>query len=499
MRQAVSSRLVGVTLLVFLAIQLVVMTLQLTTQAEMGAQNDPSQRLGREVFLFVQAILVGTCILVIPAMTWGRLAAERSDVNVDLMFISSLSPRQIMAGKFAASGALSLLIFSACAPFMTFAYVLRGLDIPTVVIVLAIDFLAVQLGTMLALLVASIPANRGFRIFLGIVGVVGLIYMMLGVIAATRRSVVEGLPLAVDTWDFWLGATGVTALIIGDIGLMFVFATALISPPTANRALPVRLYMLGFWIVAGLGFGLWSVEISDPAPMLIWGIGWVAVFSLQLLIAVSERDRWGPRVARRIPRNPILRPPAFLFYSGAAGGILFGALGGGLSTLIMWGWWAYTLKYMSPFPHRADLDPTPVAAMIVGYTYCYCMSAVLFRRIFHRSGLPSLYTWLVALILFGLGCTLPHMIRFMMDERKYGYGYPDEIMWLYLPNPVVMIERELDLSYSVFGMTLVFLVAWGVMATVLNLPWLMRQVMDFRPPPLPPEVVAQTQVVHETA
>jgi len=52
MRQAVNSRLVGVTLLMFLAIQLVVMTIQLTTQAEGGHANDPSQRLGREVFQY---------------------------------------------------------------------------------------------------------------------------------------------------------------------------------------------------------------------------------------------------------------------------------------------------------------------------------------------------------------------------------------------------------------------------------------------------------------
>ncbi len=48
------------------------------------------------MFTFVQGILLGTCLVIIPAMTGVRLAVERSDVNVDLLFISSLSPRAVL-------------------------------------------------------------------------------------------------------------------------------------------------------------------------------------------------------------------------------------------------------------------------------------------------------------------------------------------------------------------------------------------------------------------
>ena len=96
-------------------------------------------------------------------MTGARLAGERSDVNVDLLFISSLSPRAVLFGKLAAAGALALLIFGAAAPFMTFAYVLRGLDLPTIFLVLLADYLAVLLSTSFLLFLASIPATRGLR------------------------------------------------------------------------------------------------------------------------------------------------------------------------------------------------------------------------------------------------------------------------------------------------------------------------------------------------
>src|SRR5205807_7480474 len=90
---------------------------------------------GRQVFRILQGILLGTCLLV-PIYAGLRLGAERSDTNVDLLFISTLRPRAIVAGKLLSSLVLVLLVFSACTPFMTFSYLLRGLDIPTIGLVL---------------------------------------------------------------------------------------------------------------------------------------------------------------------------------------------------------------------------------------------------------------------------------------------------------------------------------------------------------------------------
>src|SRR3954470_18053013 len=159
-RQAVNSRLVATFLLLFLAVQLVAMLLMITSR-EFTNPDDINLRAGRDMFTFVQGILLGTCMVLIPSMTGVRLAVERSDVNVDLLFISSLTPRAVISGKLFAAAALALLIFSACAPFMTFAYVMRGLDVPTIMVVLVADYLTVLLTTALALFLASVPANRG--------------------------------------------------------------------------------------------------------------------------------------------------------------------------------------------------------------------------------------------------------------------------------------------------------------------------------------------------
>src|SRR5688572_25092055 len=206
-RQAVNSRLVAAFLLLFLAVQLVVMLLMMTSR-EFEDPNELNLRAGRELFTFVQGILLGTCMILIPVLTGMRLAVERSDVNVDLLFVSSLTPRAVITGKLFAAAALALLIFSACAPFMTFAYVMRGLDVPTIMVVLVADYLTVLLTTALSLFLASVPANRGLRIFLGLGGFVVMCYLGGGLIALTSEFLRGSSRYDMGSWEFWAGYFG---------------------------------------------------------------------------------------------------------------------------------------------------------------------------------------------------------------------------------------------------------------------------------------------------
>src|SRR5262249_53147560 len=145
---------------------------------ERRAVNFVNLYAGREIFEVLQGILLGTCMLLIPTYAGVRLAAEHSDSNVDLLFISTLRPRAIIAGKFQAPVVLILLILSACAPFMTFTYLLRGIDIPSILLVLGLDFLAVLLGTQLAIFLGAVPANWGLKVLLGLAGLgcLGLLF-----------------------------------------------------------------------------------------------------------------------------------------------------------------------------------------------------------------------------------------------------------------------------------------------------------------------------------
>jgi len=467
-RQAVNSRIVAAFLLLFLTVEMVVMLLLIS---EREVSSEINMHAGREIFSVVQGVLLGTCMILIPTMTGARLAGERSDVNVDLLFISSLSPRAVLFGKLAAAGALALLIFSAAAPFMTFAYVLRGLDLPTIFLVLLADYLAVLLSTSFLLFLASIPATRGLRILLGVGGIVAVVYMGGGLLAATNSFLTEGGEFDRTSGDFWLGVAGLALLILATVGLFFVWSVALISPPAANRAHTVRLYTAIVWLLECAACAYLTDRISHPRPMMIWGLTGTIWFSLQMLIATSERDGWGPRVARTIPRSAPRRALAFLFYSGAGGGLLFGALGCLASIAGM-------VIAMRAYPSIDIVRDKPVelTSLIAAYTYCYCLSGILVRRLLAKSHFRIGFTWLLSGILFGLGSAIPFILAFAIFDHHHRAS--DEL-WFYFTSPLVTVEESLN-QESDLTMTATFLCMWGGAVTVANLPWLMRQVLEFR-------------------
>ena len=189
---------------------------------------------------------------------------------------------------------------------------------------------------------------------------------------------------------------------------------ALISPPAANRAHTVRLYTAIVWLLECAACAYLSDRIGHPRPMVIWGLVGTIWFSLQMIIATSERDEWGPRVARTIPRSAPRRALAFLFYSGAGGGLLFGALGclASIAGMVI-----AIRAYLSIDIEREQ--PVELASLIAAYTYCYCLSGILVRRLLAKSHFRIGFTWLLSGILFGLGSAIPFILAFAIFEHHH--------------------------------------------------------------------------------
>ncbi|MFO0928272.1 MAG: hypothetical protein U0736_14740 [Gemmataceae bacterium] len=260
LRQAVQSRMVVGILLLFLGLQTFLLGFFLMTRdARASASGAIDWTAGVDAFRIQQVILLWTTMILVPAYAAIRLGGERADHNVDLMFISTLRPKSIVWGKFFANVVFGLLIFSACAPFMAFTYLLRGIDMATILVVFGIDLLCMLFGVMLALLLAALPGNRGFKAFLFFVGFVNLVWIC---------SLMTGMTLMIPGTDFlnmpWeaLAAAAVTvAAVLASIGLMAFYAIAIISPPASNRVLPLRVYLFATWLglsVGGRPAGAWK-------------------------------------------------------------------------------------------------------------------------------------------------------------------------------------------------------------------------------------------------
>ena len=86
-----------------------------------------------------------------------------------LLFITTIKPRSIIVGKMLAAVMLTMMIFSACLPFLTFTYFLRGIDLPSMAVVLALGFVAVTLAAQVAIFIACLPVGRAFKFILGLI------------------------------------------------------------------------------------------------------------------------------------------------------------------------------------------------------------------------------------------------------------------------------------------------------------------------------------------
>jgi hypothetical protein len=490
LRQAVQSKFVVAVLLLFLLFQVSLIGFFLVVNSTREEAYPLERESGGAVFAFVQSILLITCMLFIPLYTGFRLAAERSDTNVDLLFITTLPPRAVVWGKSWAALVLALLIFSACAPFMAFSYLLRGIDMPSILLVLAIDFLAVAAGVQLAIFVALIPTNRVFKAILGLLGFAGLVLICYATLSFTVSIVVQpGLAIDLESRQSWAGLGCIVAAVLAIMGLLFSWSVALISPPSANRALGVRVAMLLAWLATGVASGIWTRALSADVPgailpVIVWLVAMGVVAGLAIVIAVNEREEWGPRVARTIPRRWWLRGPSFLFTSGAASGVTFGVLLFGLTGVAAQVWKSGILsgnrEPLPAGPWGAHLVQTVFEDVMLGglYVLAYALTAVPVRRLLPQR-IPAVYTWIVFVALVAVGSVVPYVFNFLLFFHDW--RFENEYPWL-LSNPVAGFVAVSDAQYQDFAWAFfAFAGAGTAVAVLLNGPWFVRQLWHFRP------------------
>jgi hypothetical protein len=504
LRQAVKSRLVAGMLLVFLGLQMLVAALVIGTRPERLADPDfGSFHPGRDLFQVLQVGLLGACMMLIPIYASVRLSLERSDTNVDLLFISTLKPRSIISGKFFSALVLVVLVFSCCLPFLTFAYLLRGIDVQILLLVLALDAIFILLSLQACLFLASIPVPRMAKIVILVLAFFQLFYLFVFAVMLTEDMIRQSERFIREdvTWT-GIGLAGLFALCA--TALLFCWSVALISPPSANRALPGRICLVAISLVTG---GIcWFLAFTTTTPsfdfvFVIWAVMSVSLFCLQFVISMNEREWCGNRVARTIPRFPLFRPLAFLFYSGSAGGVMLSALGVGTTIL------AYGILG-SLIPPRLYSHEEPWVSRCVTmflYTYCYALSAVLLRYYLLRDRINVEMTWVLGALLLGLGMSVPWILGFAIHYQDFGRTYGLE--WWNLGNPFYALHMT---SYSeperdkfmpwVYALTGV----WAILLTLLAVPWAVHQIARFHPPKRTPpkkeEEILMAQLVEpETA
>ncbi len=464
LRQAVRSRLVVGVLMLLLVVLLAAMTLfvlDVTNQHLMDVTQ--AIRKGRDAFEFLLGMYVVVSMLLIPLYMTVRMSRERMQNTADLVFTTTLTPGAIIRGKFMVGMILTTLVFSAFLPFMVLTFFLRGVDLPSVFVILAMVLLVQTVALQFALCVACIPTMRVFKAILGAAAVVGIIIACVAVISFAYELLRMGVGSRLGSTAFWIWTS---FFIIGTVlsgGFFHILSASLLSPASFNWAPPVRGYLTGIWIITGLAIfnAPWHSSIGLPLDLELWAGYTLAVLMGMLLVAVSERDFQSIRVRRAIPKSRIRRALVFCFYSGSANGITW-------TVVMMLATIAWAFLRSTPFS-SSDIDLLVFIASIYLYFYGYALFGMFIRRKF--------FAW------------KPHRITFMVVIILVAAAHLAPLLIITLSG----VEPRLDNIYGNFlsvinadsvdaGKHLLAALVLALAASVLNFPWLIKQIRSFAPP-----------------
>jgi hypothetical protein len=468
LRQAVRSRAVTGMLLFFLVVLFIAMVIVLVNESVDFAQDTQA---GAEIFTVFVVLLAIASILFIPLYVGIRMAGERQENNADLLYISTLSPTRIILGKFLCGAYVILLFFSACMPFMAFTNLLRGIDLPTVFLILAFLFCGVCVANMLAIFIACLPVSRTFKILLGLAQLVLCFYLLVGAVVASSEMMRFGAGSMMVGVRFWETVATVASIVAMAGGLLFVLSVALISPPSANRALPVRVYVTVIWLLGGLLAAYWAWRNTDASIIFQWCDVCTGMLIGALVVTVSSKDQLSLRVRRKIPRSRPLRSLAFLFYNGAAGGLIWVAL---LLILTLVASIEFYLQF-ADITARSSQDFSTVQEVyppMAAYALAYALTGLFIHRTFMPRRRPAL-AGVFAVSIVTLAVIGPTMVLFFLNDLTWR-----NMQLLQLGN----VSNLFSLLSSQQRMEhLYFASGWAAIAIVINARWFLKQVNDFRP------------------
>jgi hypothetical protein len=276
---------------------------------------------GQWTFAALMACLAFLGLAVVPLGAFSALRHERMEQTLDLITVTSLSPRRIVVGKLLAQSVKLLTLFAAIAPFLTMSFLLGGIDLTTILISVVLLYMGSVWAGAVCLFLSTIFKSRAASGF--VFGAVGLVVVLLlfvgaGILQALSRGV--GPPVL-------LGVGGGSAARLKEFALFATFwgstlanfvllAENRLSLASEDTVTPLRV---GFF-VQFLLIMIWMIVLPfttgrpDPPVALAVAagihLGIVAIFVLTEGMSVPRRVLNRMRSASGIGRLLVLFGPS---------------------------------------------------------------------------------------------------------------------------------------------------------------------------------------------
>jgi hypothetical protein len=279
---------------------------------------------GREFFIFYFGTVCIALGVVVPFGAFRSLLNERDDNTYELLSITTLSPGQIVRGKWACAIVQALLFYSAIAPFIAFTSLLQGFDFAQAAVLLATALYGSCALSITTLMLSTTVKQRIWQGFLSLTVVAGLCGLTMMVLSGLSSLMMFPLPL--DDQDFWWGLAFIAVMSASYQWLFYQIAAARLTFESENRSTGIRLTAAGqfwlLWVLAGVFHYIRGVPIVTQE---VWtlvaasGVHWTALG----LAFSAELDGLSRRVRRTLPRQAWLRPFLVPLLPGGALGYLF--------------------------------------------------------------------------------------------------------------------------------------------------------------------------------
>ncbi len=233
-QQAMNGRIVMVTTIVAsIAIIIVGFGVIVPTRHDMPGR-------GRQAFELVLQCLAPILLFVIPMRTFMSMREEVRGSTAEQLTLSNLRPYRIVFGKICSSMVLAGLYLALFAPLLAVSYIMRGVDLPTILITFYCGCLLTLGVTVAAAALGSACRFKGLQTL-----PVGLAALAAGGICGWTMVVLDGFlnqfERVVRSGEVGTMLTVVT--VVAGLGIVFCWmcASSVLTHPHENRSTPLRL------------------------------------------------------------------------------------------------------------------------------------------------------------------------------------------------------------------------------------------------------------------
>lgn len=265
---------------------------------------------GKYLFIALGWCWSFTLIVVQSSATHRLVKQERQDDTWDLLELTGLSPQRIVRGLLLASLTQSALYTAAMTPFLAMAYLLRGLDLLTIVAALVIVPMLGVLAAAVALLFAAAAPSKKTRMAGS--GLIGLLMLVGWSVTASWQfnafdrgfgTVVHGVVSGEK--DALIGAGIYLTAWASLLWLCLVCSATLLTHRAADRSSRPRAAVAIVWALAitwMVGILLWAGLSASQRETLVatMGLSGVLLTLLAGFFTFSEDYALTPRQARSI-------------------------------------------------------------------------------------------------------------------------------------------------------------------------------------------------------